>query len=263
MKVSITLPVHNNLEGLKKSLWSVMGQTYSNWEVIVVDDGSAENHKKIVEEFNDSRIFFFRFDKNQGRAIARQRTFEMAQGEYCAFLDAGDCYEKNFLENAINTFSAINDLIGVSQTMKIVYKDNIYYSPFDEEMLVDTKSNDYQKIAFASTIIKTKYLKNKSFDASLKHSEDRYLLDQIASNVNGKIILLNTYSYIYNQDRNNARISTTLKKYYYDSLRLFKERKYKESLLSICKACLVSVYHLIFGYRRLLELRYKKEARSS
>ncbi|MDO5104873.1 glycosyltransferase family A protein [Capnocytophaga sp.] len=258
MLVSITIPVYNNLEGLKNSLQTVVEQTYPNWEAIVVDDGSLENHKSIVDAINDNRIRFFRFEKNQGRAIARQKTLEMIQGEYCAFLDAGDFYEKNFLENAVNILLKNKHLIGVTQTMKIVYQGKVYYSSFDEDKCIDIKSNDYQEVPFASTIIKAFFLNQISLDISLKHSEDRYLLNHIASNNHGKIMLLNTNSYVYNQDEQNAKLSTTLRKYSYESLRLLKDKKYTKTVLNIFKTLFIVLFHSVFGYQKLLEFRYKK-----
>ncbi|MDO4230349.1 MAG: glycosyltransferase family 2 protein [Capnocytophaga sp.] len=195
-----------------------------DFEIIVADDGSKENHKIIIDQFNDNRIHFHRFDKNKGRPVARQKTFELMRGDYYAFLDAGDCYENNFLENAINFLSKGN-LLGVSQTMKIVYKNKTFYTHYKEEKAIDIKSPDYQRMGFAPTIIKAEICKNYTFDPSLKYSQDRHFLNYLAANNEGKIMLLNTTGYIYNQGNDNIKVSTTFKKYRYDSLRLFKEGK--------------------------------------
>lgn len=255
MLVSVTIPVYNNLEGLKKSLKSVLSQTYANWEAIVVDDGSKENHKKIVDEFNDSRIRFYRLEKNRGRPIARQKTFEMMRGEYCAFLDAGDCYEKDFVKNAISFFTD-DDLLAVSQTMKIIYKNQEYYTYY-KEGIIDVKSPIYQRIGFASTIFKASICKNYIFNPALKYSQDRHFLNFISNHNSGKIRLTNTKGYIYNQG-DEMKVSITFKKYYYDGLRLFKEKQYLNSILSFFKAISMTIIHFIFGYEKLLKIRFKK-----
>ncbi len=256
MLISITIPVYNNLEGLELSIQSIMNQTYTNWEVIVVDDGSKENHSQVVERFNDQRIRFYRFDKNKGRPVARQKTFEMIQGEYCAFLDAGDCYEANFLENAVNFFAKDNNLLGVSQTMKIVYKNKVYYTFYTEEKAIDTKSPSYQKMGFASTIVKADICKSYVFDPSLKYSQDRHFLNYLAASNDGKIMVLNSLGYIYNQEGDNIKVSTTFKKYHYDSLRLLKEGKYIKSILRYFEAFVGALFHIVFGYEKILEKRY-------
>ncbi|MFK8270491.1 glycosyltransferase family 2 protein [Capnocytophaga stomatis] len=258
MKISITLPVYNNLEGLELSLQSILEQTYSDWEVIIVDDGSIENHEIVVNKFRDERIRFFRLEKNKGRAVARQKTFEALQGEYCAFLDAGDCYEKNFLENAVNIFSNHNDLLGVSQTMKIVYKNNLYLSRIENDYVIDIKSPMFQKISFASTVIRSDLCKNYRFNFSLKHSEDREFLNHLSENYTGKIFISNSNSYIYNLSSENAKVSTTMKKYYYFGWLLFHEGKYLQSTQAFFKMLIGTLCHIVFGYEKLLEIRYKK-----
>lgn len=258
MKVSITLPVYNNLRGLELSLQSVILQTYTNWEVVVVDDGSIESHKKVVDKFEDKRIRFFRFEKNKGRAAARQKTFEMIQGEYCAFLDAGDSYEKDFIKNAMNLFAKNNKLLGVSQTMKIIYKDNLYFSRMNTSSLIDIKSNMFQEVSFASTIINADLCKNYKFKISLRHSEDRHFFNNLSKNYDGQIFLINTNSYIYNLNGENAMISTTMKKYYYFCLLLFYEGKYFQGVKAFFKMLIGTSYHILFGYEKLLERRYKK-----
>lgn len=257
MLVSITMPVYNNLKGLDISLQSIISQTYTNWEVIVVDDGSIENHKKVVEKFDDDRIHFFRLNKNEGRSVARQKTFSSIKGQFCAFLDAGDCYEKDFLKNAIECFYK-GDFLAVSQTMKIVYRNKIYRSRLNESKIINIKSFEYQDIAFAPTVIKAELCKNYVFNLPLRYSEDRFFLNYLSSNYNGKIVILNTFSYIYNQGSDNIKISTTFKKYYYDSIRLYREKKKLRALVRFFQAFLGSVYHLIFGYEAILKKRYKK-----
>ncbi|ATA89103.1 hypothetical protein CGC58_04850 [Capnocytophaga stomatis] len=255
MLVSITIPVYNNLEGLELSLNSVINQSYTNWEVIVVDDGSKENHKCIVDKFNDSRILFHRFEKNKGRPVARQKTFEMMRGDFCAFLDAGDCYESNFLENAVKHLSN-SSLLGVSQTMKIVYKNNVYYTRYQQEKPINIKSPAYQKMGFAPTVLRADICKDYVFDPSLKYSQDRHFLNYVATNYDGEIMLLNSNGYIYNQGDDNIKVSTTFKKYKYDGLRLFKEGKYVKAFFRYIQAFLGALLHSVFGYEYLLEKRY-------
>ncbi|GIM60950.1 hypothetical protein CKY20_07335 [Capnocytophaga canis] len=255
MLISITIPVYNNIEGLEISLQSIINQTYTNWEVIVVDDGSKENHGQVIDKFNDNRIHFYRLQKNGGRAVARQKTFEMIRGDFCAFLDAGDCYEPDFLENAIEYLSK-GDLLGVSQTLKIVYKEMIYLTKYEQEKVIDIKSPYYQKMAFASTIIKADICRGYKFPSFLKYSQDRYFLNYIAKNYEGKIMLLNTNSYIYHQGNDNIKVSTTFKKYKYDSLRLFKEGKYFRAFLRYIQAFIGALLHFFGGYEYLLKKRY-------
>ena len=65
-KVSICSQVFNQSAWLREMLQSVVDQTYGNWELLIVDDGSTEDVKSVIESFNDKRIQYFRFDENRG-----------------------------------------------------------------------------------------------------------------------------------------------------------------------------------------------------
>lgn len=254
MLISVVIPVYNNLEGLKASLNSLVSQNYENWEAIVVDDGSSVNHKIVVDEFNDYNIIFHRFDINKGRPQARQKTFELLSGVFCAFLDAGDLYDDSFLLNAVNEIKA-GGYFGVSQSMRILYKGNIYFSTYINKV-VNTKDDDFNNISFASTIIESKICKNYKFNSKLKYSQDKHFLSHISKNYDGDIKLLDTHSYIYDQG-SSMKLSTTLKKYYYDILRLKQEGRFTHLPIALSKMVIFSLYHLIFGYSSLLKIRFK------
>jgi glycosyltransferase involved in cell wall biosynthesis len=81
-KVSICCSVKNQSKWLREMIASVVAQTFTDWEMVLVDDGSAEDIKAVVQEFNDSRIRFFRFDENRGIPHGINFAFENATGEY-------------------------------------------------------------------------------------------------------------------------------------------------------------------------------------
>ena len=255
MLVSITIPVYNDPEGLKKSLKSLIDQSYTNWEAIIIDDGSNVNLQNVINSLSDNRFIFYRFNANKGRPYARQKSFELLKGDYCAFLDAGDQFEKNFLLRTIEVFKN-EPLLAVSQSMKITYKDLIYFSDYNEEIfsLDNTKFN---KISFASTVFKSEVCAKYLFNKKLKYSQDKHFLNYVSSNFNGKIKLLNTFNYIYNQG-NNMNPNTTYKKYYYDFLRIFDQKKYFNSFIALLKIPFYYMIHIFFGYEKILMLRYKK-----
>ena len=107
-KVSIVIPVYNSEKYIEKTLESVLGQTYANIEVIVIDDGSTDKSGEIVEKFadTDDRIKYFKI-KNAGPGNARNVGMSKAIGKYIGFCDGDDIikpdmYEKlvSYLENA-------------------------------------------------------------------------------------------------------------------------------------------------------------------
>lgn len=91
------MPVYNVEKYIGISIQSVLDQTYTDWELIIVNDGSTDNTLEAARSFSDSRIKII-YQHNSGTAVARNTGIEAAQGEFIAFLDGDDRYENSFLE---------------------------------------------------------------------------------------------------------------------------------------------------------------------
>lgn len=98
-KISIIMPAYNASAFLRRSITSVQNQTYQNWELLIVDDGSTDDSREIVQAFcaEDSRIRLL-CNQHGGTARARNTAIAVAQGEYFAFIDADDVYHPRYLE---------------------------------------------------------------------------------------------------------------------------------------------------------------------
>ena len=92
--VSIITPSYNSESFLSQTIESVLSQTYTDLEMIIVDDASSDNSNKIIEEYlkKDSRIKLIKLEKNSGPAVARNRAIDEAKGKYIAFLDSDDLW---------------------------------------------------------------------------------------------------------------------------------------------------------------------------
>ena len=99
--VSIIMPSWNTGNFISESIQSVIDQTYTNWELLIVDDCSSDNTDEIVGSFHDNRIKYFKNKQNCGAAIARNRAMSEAQGEWIAFLDSDDLWMPHKLEYQI------------------------------------------------------------------------------------------------------------------------------------------------------------------
>jgi glycosyltransferase involved in cell wall biosynthesis len=88
--VSVVIPVYNRVVPLKRALKSVVAQTYKNLEVLVVDDGSTEDMKSVVDEFQDVRITFLRNQINTNANVCRNIGIQKATGTYIAMMDSDD-----------------------------------------------------------------------------------------------------------------------------------------------------------------------------
>lgn len=107
--VSIIMPAYNVDEYIEESIRSIQAQTYPNWELIVVNDGSTDTTQAVVERLasQDSRIRLVT-QPNGGVSRARNRGLELARGEYISFLDGDDLWEPTFLRELIDAKKRAN-----------------------------------------------------------------------------------------------------------------------------------------------------------
>lgn len=123
--VSIIMPVYNSEKYIERAIKSVIKQTYKNWELIIVNDGSTDSSKQICEKYsqNDKRIKVIN-KNNEGVSIARNCGINNSQGKYIMFLDSDDLYEENMIEKMYNIM-IINKVDIVKANYKIINNGNI------------------------------------------------------------------------------------------------------------------------------------------
>ena len=103
--VSIIMPVYNCEKYLKESIESVISQTYKNWELLIVDDGSRDNSVSIIEAYvkKDSRIRLYKNESEEhGPGVARNCGIELISGKYTYFIDSDDWIEKDLLQDTVS-----------------------------------------------------------------------------------------------------------------------------------------------------------------
>lgn len=97
-QVAIMMPVYNGERTLPLAIKSLETQTYQNWKCYIVNDGSTDNTKNILEAIKDDRFVVHHFNENKGRPCARQKALDLAEGKYMAMLDSDDFYHPKKLE---------------------------------------------------------------------------------------------------------------------------------------------------------------------
>lgn len=100
-KVSIIIPIYNAENFLEDTINSVKNQTYKNWELILVNDKSTDNSKKIAKKYLNKNIKWIDLEENSGAAIARNKGISAATGDYLCFLDADDFWDEDKLEKQV------------------------------------------------------------------------------------------------------------------------------------------------------------------
>ncbi len=94
---SIIIPTYNREKMIGRAIESVLNQSFADWELIIVDDGSRDNTKAVVEQYSDERIKYI-YQENAERSAARNNGISKATGEYMCFLDSDDYYQENRLD---------------------------------------------------------------------------------------------------------------------------------------------------------------------
>lgn len=100
--VSIIMPSYNTGRFISETIESVLAQSYSKWELIIVDDCSTDNTDDVVNPYlDDTRIHYIKNDTNSGAAVSRNRALREAKGKWIAFLDSDDLWESDKLKKQV------------------------------------------------------------------------------------------------------------------------------------------------------------------
>ncbi|MGE6648187.1 glycosyltransferase family 2 protein [Shewanella colwelliana] len=118
--VSIVMPSFNSGETISKSIISVIEQTYTNWELLIVDDCSTDNTISIINSFDDERIKLFKLNINSGSPVSpRNLAINEAAGDYISFLDSDDLWSSDKLETQISNMTSNGYFISHSSYHRI------------------------------------------------------------------------------------------------------------------------------------------------
>ena len=123
-KVSVIIPTYNCAQYITGAIESVFNQTYRNFEIIVVDDGSKDNTKEALAPYIREGVIKYIFQKNQGPGAARNEGMKASEGEFLAFLDADDILLPESLEKRV-------DLLRKNKGVYLVFSDYFKQNNFD------------------------------------------------------------------------------------------------------------------------------------
>src|SRR5436190_11436655 len=107
--VSVVIPVFNRAVAVRRAIDSVLAQTFQDFEIIVVDDGSTDDTAESVSSFQDPRITLIRHDRKRGGSAARNTGIRSSSGAYVAFLDSDDEWLPAKLERQLEVFGRSDD----------------------------------------------------------------------------------------------------------------------------------------------------------
>ena len=215
--VTFILPVYNAESTIYRCLDSILKQTYCDYEVIIVDDGSIDNSGKICDSYslNDNRFRVFH-KENAGVASARQLGVSLATGEYVIHIDSDDWIESNMLSDMMNEISDADILVSD------YYYNTKHGQTYVRQVDCTTSEELLEKIikgeVFGSLwhkLIRRNLYQNIEFNTDLTFCEDQLLLFKILTTYQCKVI--NLHQAYYHYECNEGSITQRTDRDYFDN----------------------------------------------
>ena len=194
-RVSVVIPTYNREKFLRDAIDSVLRQTFTDFEIIVVDDGSTDNTREIIKEYKDPRVKYM-YQENSGVSIARNNGINSSESEYIALLDSDDMYLENMLDKSVRTLDEhpeVGFTYGQTNLMREGY--GIYRtrkSPFHQDSAIVGSVEQVRELLFHSPITTSTFVGRRhyieetgEFHTDLWLCEDYHFFVRLAKRFSG------------------------------------------------------------------------------
>lgn len=210
--ITIIVPLYNKEESIERTILSVLNQTYSNYELIIVDDGSTDNSAKIIKSFHDERVKYY-YKSNTGVSETRNYGLSKASGDWILYLDADDYLCKdalNYYADAVMKYSSCVDVIVSSFYVK--NNKSIILRETTKEGVLTNPLKEYWKGVFFSRTGNTLMSINAAlsishFDKRMSYNEDFAVV--IKTLLNYKVAVIKEPTMVYTDDYNTLSLKKT------------------------------------------------------
>lgn len=269
--ISIIIPVYNQEKYLAETLNSVLNQSYSNWECILVNDGSADNSVSVINQYlaKDNRFSFIN-SENKGVSHARNLALKQVKGDYILFLDGDDIIHPEKLQMAISNFEQNTDLSIVFNTTNY-FQDTIENVLFDiqlETELVNFNGillywGEKITIPIHSAIIQKTLFDGIEFNTNLTAQED-WLVWLRLFQKKPKVFILDEVLSYYRKHNTSRTQTVSLKEDHFKALQIFENyidlEDYKLLLLHQVKRYYNKSYDSIYKLNAIKESKTYRAA---
>lgn len=222
--VSVIMPVYNRECVVKYAIDSVLNQTYTNLELIIIDDGSTDGTIDILNSISDNRVKVFLNEKNMGASFSRNRGLMESSGVYVAYLDSDNDWNSNYISAMVGAFLELPDADAVYSGQILFEKFNsepvgIRFAPFNKSLLHNKNYIDMNCFCHKRGV----YEKIGGFNVKLKRLVDWDFILKISNNFNiySIPVLLSNY---YSNNADNRIDSLPINKNEYTNFILSKNK---------------------------------------
>lgn len=258
--ISIIIPTYNVEKYIRECLNSILNQTYTNFELIVIDDHSTDNTINIIKDIAkiDKRIKLFINEKTEGCAFSRNLGLKLYKGKYIAYIDADDFVARDYLEKLYNNLKEFNADISICKHKKISNtkkryplisrNGNVKVLSSDEAIYYLSRREEFS-VALWGKLFKSEVFNNEQFPL-LKSASDCFIMYRLLYKAN-KIVFEDSVIYMYRKVMN----SITHKK---NELNLDLVYETKKVLLYVKYNIFTQYNNLKYRYIKNLLITYNK-----
>lgn len=258
---SIVIPLYNKELSVKNTIQSVLNQTFQNFEIVIVNDGSTDTSAAIVEDMSDSRIRLIH-QKNQGVSAARNMGIAESHNKWIAFLDADDLWEINHLEEVNRMFHKFpNEKVYTTSFYFSDHRDVFKHTRQSEIFKVENYFKEALKeyLMWTSIVVIDKECVDEvgGFNIDLNHGEDLEFWARLARKY--LVVKSSVITACYRiEAENRTKLTSKVKKthaYYFDlslALTVDEKKYYNDIILDILYA-----YLRMMDFYSVLELKKK------
>lgn len=225
--ISVVMATYNGEKYIIEAIDSILNQTYSNFEFIIIDDGSTDTTATLINNHTDARIRYHKKEKNSGIADSLNIGIDMAQGSFIARMDDDDISYSHRFEKQIEEFQADSDLILCASSANNSFGKFLNSEANHEEIRM--KLLFHNCIFHPSVMIKTQVLKENKYNPAVVPSEDYELWSRLITI--GKFKILHTPLIFYRSNENSVtshqrkkqlKLNIPIATYIYNTTRLQK-----------------------------------------
>lgn len=207
-KLSVIMPIFNADKYLREAIDSIIKQSFTDWELIVINDGSTDSSENIIESYTDTRLRYYKNKHNIGLIKTLNNGIDLCKGEYIARMDADDISEEDRFKLQIAFLEKNKEYALCGTNARVIDENNN-----ETGKILNLETNDYLQINLLfsvpfihpSMMIRSEVLKNNRFDVGYKHAEDYELWCRIADK--HKVANIGNYLLRYRWHTSNVSVA--------------------------------------------------------
>lgn len=208
--ISVILPVYNAEKFLKQAIESVLSQSFTEFEIILINDGSTDDSEKEIKAFNDSRIRYFLNKTNLGLIDTLNKAIGLSRGKYIARMDADDICEPNRFEKQYKHLESNPDVVICGSWARIIDESNATkgrIKRIDSNELIRANMLFTTPFIHPTVMIRREIFDTHLYNANAKHCEDLELWVRLSQNLHYKFHNLPNYLLKYRIHSSNISVT--------------------------------------------------------